>query len=149
MNINGMAHLNINCSDLTRSRKFYEALGFKMIWQVDGPPAGPGVAEAVGFDDYDIKGGLMALEGTSVVIDLLEWTAPHDASPPYERLNHLGLARLALTTSDLDADVAELKAMSVEFVSEPASLAGPDGPPVRFVCFKDPDGTIVELVGQG
>lgn len=67
-------------------------------------------------------------------------------------MNHLGLARLArlaLTTSDLAADVAELKEMGGEFISEPVPLAGPVGPPVSFVCFKDPDGTIVELVGQG
>ena len=147
MNINGMAHVNINCSDFERSRAFYEALGFTMVWQVDGPPAAPGVAEAVGFEDYDIKGGIMALSGTAVAIDLLEWTKPHDASAPYERLNHLGLARLALTTSDLAADVATLKSMDVEFVSEPVTLPGPTGAPVSFVCFKDPDGTIVELVG--
>ncbi len=149
MNISGMAHVNINCSDFARSRAFYEALGFRLVWQVDGPPAGPGVAAAVGFDDYRIKGGLMQLEGTAVVIDLLEWSEPRDAAPPYPNLNHLGLARIALLTSDLDADVAELRAMDVEFISDPVSISGPTGPPVRFVCFKDPDGTVVELVGSG
>ena len=28
-------------------------------------------------------------------------------------------------------------------------LAGPTGDPVRFVCFKDPDGTVLELVQAG
>lgn len=71
MNINGMAHVNINCSNLERSMAFYEALGFKMVWRVDGPPAAPGVAEAVGFEDYQIKGGIMAHAGAGISIDLL------------------------------------------------------------------------------
>jgi catechol 2,3-dioxygenase-like lactoylglutathione lyase family enzyme len=49
----------------------------------------------------------------------------------------------------MDADVATLKDAGVEFVSEPVSLSGPTGEPVRFVCFKDPDGTVLELVQAG
>ena len=39
----------------------------------------------------------MALHGDvrSTMIDLLEWQDPADAEPPYGRLNHLGIARLA------------------------------------------------------
>jgi catechol 2,3-dioxygenase-like lactoylglutathione lyase family enzyme len=80
------------------------------------------------------------------LIDLLEWKEPHDDSPPYPHLYHYGLARIALTTSDLDADMAELRAAGVERMSEPASLPGAGGRETRFVCFRDPDGTVLELV---
>ena len=42
--------------------------------------------------------------------------------------------------------MARLKAEGVEFLSEPASVKLEDGPVTRFVCFKDPDGTVIELV---
>ena len=58
----------------------------------------------------------------------------------------VGIARIALLTSDLEADVQTLKAHGVEFISEPVLLDPPDAPPARFVCFKDPDGTVLELV---
>ena len=34
MNITGMMHINVNCSDYERSREFYEFLGFKVLWEV-------------------------------------------------------------------------------------------------------------------
>jgi len=34
MNITGMVHVNINCSNFERSRGFYEKLGFQLVWQV-------------------------------------------------------------------------------------------------------------------
>ena len=91
-----------------------------------------------------MRGALLRLEGgaaNETLIDLLEWKDPRDATAPYPHLYHLGIARIALTTSDLDADMALLKERGVEFISEPAKLGGG-----RFVCFKDPDGTVLELV---
>jgi catechol 2,3-dioxygenase-like lactoylglutathione lyase family enzyme len=143
MNISGMVHVNINCSDFDRSRTFYEFLGFKLTMMV--PPRNtPEVAAAVGMPPYHVKGALMSLPGSTTMIDLLEWKEPHDDSPPYPHLYHLGLGRIALATTDLDADVATLKSRGVEFLSEPARVG-----PSRFVCFKDPDGTILELVQMG
>jgi catechol 2,3-dioxygenase-like lactoylglutathione lyase family enzyme len=148
MNINGFVHVNVNVSDFERSRAFYERLGFRVVWEVPERNT-PEVAAAVGMPPYHVKGALMALPGANTLIDLLEWKDPHDASPPYPHLYHLGLARIALATSDLDADMAELRSAGVEFLSEPASLPGPDGGKSRFVCFEDPDGSVLELVEFG
>ena len=73
--------------------------------------------------------------GPATLIDLLEWRHPRDASPPYPHLYPLGLARIALTTSDLDADVAELEAAGVALLSPPARLEGPGGGGTRFVVW--------------
>ena len=81
-----------------------------------------------------------------MVIDLIEWRTPRDLEPPFAQLNHLGIARLALSTSDMDADLAELRAAGVEIVGEPATVEWDDRPNSRFVCFKDPDGTVLELL---
>lgn len=148
MNLIGLVHVNINCSNFDRSRVFYEALGFRLVWRVP-PTNSDEVAAAVGMPPYRVNGGLMSLEGAEhpVVIDLLEWQSPRDDAPPYPNLYHFGLARLALATSDMDADLAALVSLGVEFVGPPARVMV-DGVPAggRFVCFRDPDGTVLELV---
>ncbi len=146
--ISGMVHVNINVSNFDRSRTFYEALGFKLVWRVPETNSVE-VAAAVGMPPYRVRGGLMALDGAAhpVVIDLLEWETPRDPAPPYAHLYHYGLARLALSTTDMNADLATLSEMGVELIGPPARVVI-DGQPSggRFVCFKDPDGTILELV---
>ena len=130
MNIKGLVHVNINCSDFDLSLKFYELLGFQKVLEVPEKNT-PEVAAAVGMP---------------LIIDLLEWREPTDSNPPYPHLYHLGIARIALATDDLDSDVAFLKSHGVEFLSEPVKVKIGDQPESRFVCFKDPDGTILELV---
>ena len=135
-----------SCSDYQRSLRFYERLGFRVLWEVPEVSSRE-VAAAVGMPPYRVRGALLALaSGPSTLIDLLEWKDPRDDAAPYPHLYHLGLARIALNTTDLDADVAELESNGVEFLSEPARLAGPGGGETRSVCFKDPDGPVLELV---
>ena len=147
MNIKGMVHVNINCSDFERSRAFYEKLGFEVLL-VAPEDSTSSTAGAMGMDEYQIKAAIMVIRGTRppVVIDLIEWRTPRDLEPPFTQLNHLGIARLALSTSDMDADLAELRAAGVEIVGEPATVEWDDRPNSRFVCFKDPDGTVLELL---
>lgn len=148
MTITGLVHININCSDFDRSRAFYEMLGFEHFLAV-APTSTPEVAAAVGMPPYEVRGGLMVLRGNGqpLMLDLLEWRHPRDDSPPYAHLYHLGIARVALATDSLEAEMARLEAHGVEFLSPPATVTIPGAPASsRFVCFKDPDGTILELV---
>jgi catechol 2,3-dioxygenase-like lactoylglutathione lyase family enzyme len=147
MAIVGMVHFNVNCSDYDRSLAFYEALGFREIWRVPERNT-PEVAAAVGMPPYRVKGALLALEGVTpaIVIDLLEWKEPRDESPPYPHLYHYGIARVALATNDLDGDMKRLAAAGAVFISAPAQMPESSGSRARFVCFKDPDGTVLELV---
>jgi len=149
MSIVGLVHININCSDFDRSLRFYELLGFRRASDV--PPTNtPEVAAAVGMPPYRVKGALLVLRTAtgSLMLDLLEWQEPTDPAPPYPHLYHLGIARIALATDDLDGDVARLEAEGVELLSKPATVSIEGLPPTRFVCFKDPDGTVLELVQQ-
>lgn len=148
MAITGLVHVNINCSDFERSEEFYRLLGFERLIDV-APTTSPEVAAAVGMPPYQVRGALLALRsGTqSVIVDLLEWRSPRDESAPYEHLYHLGIARIAFATTDLDGDMARLKQHGVRFLSEPASVTLPGATASsRFVCFFDPDGTVLELV---
>ncbi len=147
MHLEGLIHVNVNCRDYDVSRAFYEKLGFELLLEV-APTNTTAVCRAVGFEDYRLRGGLFRLKGRGApfVIDLLEWQSPRDDAPPYPALNHIGLARIALATSDFDADLAELRADGVEIIGDPAVVVWEDRPDSRFVCFKDPDGTVLELV---
>ena len=150
MAITGLVHININCSDFERSKVFYEALGFEEFFKVPETNT-PEIAAAVGMPPYRVRGALMMLKtsedrGFPFTIDLLQWLDPTDDEPPYPHLYHYGLARIALRTNDLDDDMAKIKALGAEFISEPAQMPASTGSNARFVCFKDPDGTVLELV---
>ncbi len=148
MHITGMVHVNINCRDYDASLRFYEMLGFEEFWRVPETNT-PEVAQAVGMDDtYRVKGALLSLKDASppVIIDLLEWQEPRDDSAPYPHLYRPGLARLALATSDLEADYAFLQTKGVEILSPPATVMITETAGSSFFCFKDPDGTFLELV---
>ncbi len=146
INITGFLRTNINCSDFEQSRVFYEMLGFKSVmdFEEEGTPE---IAAALGMPSYQVIGSFMKLR-YGPAINLMEWTEPYDSSSPYPHLNHLGIARIALLTTNLDAAVSRLSDQGVEFFSEPATPDGPLGF-MRIVCFKDPDGTVIELVQIG
>ncbi len=147
MSLTGLVHVNVNCSDFERSLAFYERLGFERVADVPATNTAE-VAAAVGMPPYRVKGALLLLrsETAPFMLDLLEWQEPRDAAEPYAHLYHLGIARIALASDDLDADMASLQADGIEFLSEPATVSMPGQRPTRFVCFKDPDGTVLELV---
>lgn len=148
LRVDGVLHVNVNCSDFERSRAFYERLGFKVFMPV--APEGRGqVAQAVGMPQYTLRGALMR-HADGATLNLLEWQSPREEQRPAGALHHLGIARIALTTRDLDGDVATLRAAGVEFLSD-APGAVPDAlrGTTRFICFKDPDGTVLELVELG
>jgi len=144
VHITGIMSVNINCSNYEQSQIFYENLGFDGVIEIDEEGT-PETAAALSLPSYQVRGSVMKLRLGGPALNLLEWEEPYDDSRPYAHLNHLGIARIALTSTDLDADVARLKAEGVEFFSEPVM---PDGPLafMRIVCLKDPDGTVIELV---
>jgi len=147
MHITGMVHININCSNFQKSKVFYEMLGFKVYWPVPETNTTE-IANAVGMPSYRVEGALMELQNAQqrMVIDLLEWKSPRDDSPPYPNLHRPGLSRVALASADIDADYAYLVEQGVEVVSAPVNVITSETSYARFFCFKDPDGTFLELV---
>src|SRR5262249_35142673 len=106
-----------------------------------GGPSGGVVActdPARGRAFYDEGGGLGYF---------VELVADPAAAPAPRAATTVGIWRLALGTDDIDADVATLRGLGVDCLSDPAELAmGPGLPLLRFVLFPDPDGTMLELI---
>ena len=147
--LNGFGALNVNVSDFERSRAWYQMFGFEVTKTVAGTESVE-VARAMGFDEpFNIEGAILTHAVDGSTMELVQWLSPYDSERAYPiPVNHLGIHRTALATTDIAADVATLKAQGVEFVSPVTPCcSGPDSSG-SIVAFYDPDGTIVELVEQ-
>lgn len=144
MPIKAIFHVNVNCSNLDISRSFYENLGFQTV--LDLPTGGDSdLAAGLAMPDCSGRAAIMMLdpsESRQARLDLIEWASPLDDTSPYEHLARLGINRIALWTIGLDEEYQRLKTDGVEFLSEPLFMGGH----TKFVCFKDPDGVIIELI---
>lgn len=153
LSLSGRIHFNVNTNDYAATREFYRHLGFVRglgpFPETNILPVSHGVgilkpyrmyAEIVclgepgnSFDNLLIPTGRF--------IDMIEWKDPRTEAPAYPNINHPGIARLTLASSDLDADVRNMKAHGAPFLSEPVRRA--DG--ARFAIMRDPSGIFVEL----
>ena len=109
-------HFAINTEDFDSTREFYGRLGFRQ--GITGFPLTNthAMARALGMFDlcqYELeKGEVLLFPGAenTTGIDLLQWRVPSNPEPPYDKLNHLGMAYATLMTSDLMSDTRYLKA---------------------------------------
>jgi len=118
----GPVGVTVRCTDPARSSTFYsEVIGLGT--------AGEGVLhdEATGFS--------------------FELLAAAATAPAPAAATSLGMWRLAFATDDIRRDVAELARRGVRSLSAPVTMSmGPGLPELSFVCFPDPDGTMLELI---
>lgn len=138
-------HFNINCSNLDRSLAFYQLLGFQIILDFRDGMASQEMADAFGMKTANLKGVHIRLgdAANATRIDLLEFIDPAPAGQPYPHLYHTGVARMCLKSTNIQQDYEDLLAKGVKFLTEPKKLPGTA---VSIVCFRDPDGTFLELL---
>ena len=146
----GVVHVNVNCSRLDRSLRFYRDLvGLEPLTHTNPPPqdgAGFGLPGRVQWDAHllhDARGPL------GPAVDLLEWKHPLPVGRPAAEPNRLGMFRLCLSVPDVDAVHARLGAAGVPCLSAPvgAPIDPAAGLSVRFFCARDPDDTAIEFLG--
>jgi catechol 2,3-dioxygenase-like lactoylglutathione lyase family enzyme len=147
LSLESVMHVNVNCSDLERSLRFYrDQVGLVPQSHTNPLPqegAGFGLPGRVVWDAHllhDDRG----LAGPAV--DLLEWRTPAPVGRVATEANHLGFMRLCLTHPDLDRLHAELEAAGVACRSQALSIPVLDAHLVRFFCCADPDGTCIEFI---
>ena len=145
--IKSVFHVNINVKNFERSVEFYKMVGFKVVLDLgDGPNKGND--QGLGIPNIRARAALLALsdDPRATRIDLIEWKQPQTDGSPYLHLYHAGIARIALFTKNVDEEYARLKANGVEMVSEPVTIRFANKAGAKFFCFKDPDGTFLELI---
>ncbi len=137
-------HVNVNCSDYGVSKAFYQNLGCRSV--LDLPTIGDAtLATGLAIPECAGRASIMMLDPgqpRQARLDLIEWVKPRDDRAPYDHLARLGINRIALWTIGLQEEYERLLADGVEFLSEPVMMDGH----TLYVCLKDPDGTIIELV---
>ena len=149
--IEQMVHANICVRDMEKSVPFYEMLGFeKFADQIFGE--GARTWRGLGLDDgRRFRAVFMKIPGERPVpfLDIIQFLDPPTAGEPYPTLHNVGIARLCFEVKDIEAAAAHLAANGVELVGpvtpyETAYGVRPQGVEAKFLCFKDPDGTILE-----
>jgi catechol 2,3-dioxygenase-like lactoylglutathione lyase family enzyme len=118
----GPVGVTVRCTDPARSRRFY--------------------AEMIGLASDG--GDALRDETTGFTFELLPAIALAPAPVP---ATSLGMWRLAFATDDVRRDVDELAGQRVASLSPAVTMSmGPGLPELSFVCFPDPDGTMLELI---
>ena len=139
-------HANVVVRNLERSIKFYEKLGFKVV---EGPfdLEGHVLGTMLGVGYAKVRAVFMRLgdDPEATMLDVLEFLDPVSKEAPYKSLNNLGVARLCFKVDDIHQSYRDLQKMGVEFVAPPQVMEG-DGKRVTMFCFKDPDGTFLEII---
>ena len=153
-------HCNINCTDLDRSYRFYhDVLGFDSgILCMPGSPQAarngslgdtlkhPDGAAYVGTD-MDFKANLLIPRNDwRTPLDVLEWTLPKPYGQAYASPFNLGIARVGIEVSDIEAAQARLCAANIGPVSDVESWDLGEFGQRRVATFRDPDGVMLEIV---
>ena len=132
----GLHHVRLTCTDIARSRKFYEdVLGFTVVAESPGDPSDP----AVRVDPFQLFGGVVFGVG-GLLIGLRPVADPTDS---FES-TRVGLDHISFgveTRADLEAAAVALEAAGVPHgeVIEMASFG------IAILSFSDPDGVHLEL----
>ncbi len=124
-------HVAVTVSDIDRSLAFYrDLLGFPVLGRLTF-----GGETGMVIDFLDI--------GNNALLEIFSFT--NVAAKPSDFLyddRQLGLRHMGFRVASVDAVAARVRQAGVEFTLEPLDAVGG----VRIAFFKDPDGTLVEIV---
>ena len=144
-------HVNLNCSDLDRSRAFYELIGFKVVNDFAADPqsfAEIGLPPILRLpEDCDARAVLMALsdDPRATRLDLIEWQQPESKRVPKGDLARIGFGRLCLKVRNCQDLHDRLTAAGHRPCSAPREISM-GGTRQLVFCTDDPDGTVVEFM---
>ena len=147
-------HTNCNTADLQRAHEFYEGvIGLHCFIHYtthvpENHTFGPG-GELASHDArlYCTLDGDPA-EPPVFALDVVESTFPRPTGHIYTEPNNVGIARVAVQVSSVDAAYESLRAASGVSVAGPPELwdLGSDVGPVKTLVVRSPDGAPLELV---
>ena len=147
--IRELVHININVDDIRRSLGFYRKLGFEVMHVFGELPEGDRPARGMRVPGGEVCGAVISLGDhprCATKIELLQWLAPESGAPapPPRGMREIGVARIAMRTVKLLEFCEKLRADGIEFELEPVDIDVVGAR--RFALFRDPDGTLLELV---
>jgi catechol 2,3-dioxygenase-like lactoylglutathione lyase family enzyme len=141
-----ISHVGLTVSEIDRSTKFYEQLGFVKKFELPVDDDTPLIKTITGFTDAHVKIQHLVL-GESV-LELLQYVAPVGQNQAAMPTCNPGSAHLAVRVDDLFEEIDRLSALGVKFRSEPITIREGAFAGARAVYGIDPDGYTVEIVDQ-
>jgi catechol 2,3-dioxygenase-like lactoylglutathione lyase family enzyme len=137
---------------MERTVPFYEMLGFeKFADQLF--EEGAGVWKGLGLEsNRRFRAVFMKTAGDNnpvPFLDIIQFLDRPTAGEAYKTLDNVGIARLCFEVSDVESVAEHLAANGVEFVGpvspyETAKGVRASGVDAKFLCVRDPDGTVIE-----
>jgi catechol 2,3-dioxygenase-like lactoylglutathione lyase family enzyme len=146
LNASRIYHVNVNCSDLDRSLRFYrDVVGLQPSAHTAPTEPQPGQAFGIDPTGAGIRWDAWMLHGAagnaSPVLDLLEWKVPTPGAPAVDDPTTPGFSRLCFTAPDVADLHRRLRAAGADVWSDPIEVDLPgNGTTLTFAC-TDPDGT--------
>jgi lactoylglutathione lyase len=134
-----VSHFAACVSDLDRSRRFYEALGFEVQMQVEVAPPFEKLTE---LSEIKARAIFFTHPTMSGRFEILDYEKPGNLGPAERRpMNQLGLTHMSLVVDDLQAVCGLIDANGGE-AHRHTLVSGPYG---DMMFASDPDGMRLEL----
>lgn len=145
MSMTGIVHSGITVRDLSVSIPFYrDVLGLELIKQ-EPPRASRG--EKLGVPGAVIRIAVFAIPDSNATLELIEYLEPAAPNQYGGPVNALGQVHVAFKVDDIEKTMKQMTKAGVRFTSEEYESIT-DGPLAgwKWIYFKDPDGTNMELI---
>ena len=145
--VKSVIHAGITVSDLNVSIPFYtDLLGLKLV-KLEEPRAARG--EKLGVPGAVIQCAVFELADGSESVELIQYFKPDSPEGGGRPVNTVGNVHIAFKVDDIEGMITEMKSKGVKFMSDDYELIT-DGPLAgwKWIYFKDPDGTNLELIEE-
>lgn len=143
----GIVHSGITVRDLAVSIPFYrDVLGLTLVKE---EPARASRGEKLGVPGAIVKIAVFNVPGSDASIELIQYMSPPSPNTYGAPVNALGHVHIAFRVRDIAEKMARLKQHNVAFTNENYETIT-DGPLAgwKWIYFKDPDGTNLELIEE-
>lgn len=143
--ISGVVHSGVTVRDLKVSIPFYrDVLGLELTKE---EPIRKSRGEKLGVPEAVIQIAVFAIPHSKATLELIQYHHPEYPNDFGATVNALGQVHIAFQVDDIEAQMKHMKQKGVKFVSENYETIV-DGPLAgwKWIYFKDPDGTNLELI---
>lgn len=138
--IRGIHHPALSTPDLEQALAFYcGLLGFELVMRAGWPQGVKPLDDLLGLRDSACQVAMLKKGNSCLEIFEFSSPAPRPMDPARPVHDH-GITHICLDVTDLDAEVARLRAAGMRFHSDPVDM-----PNEKFVYGRDPFGNVLEL----
>lgn len=138
--IRGIHHVGINCRDMDRMIRFYrEAFGFELAGEPFAWVDAPLLDQIVDVPGSAARGAM--LRAGTCYLELFQYSAPDSVSTRPLRPFDRGYTHFCVDITDIEADIAHLKACGMDFTGRDWVDMGH----VKTIYGYDPEGNVIEV----